>query len=461
MRAFGEKWLLPAGVAAMVVAFACGSSSLDGIKTPAGPIRWLVLVAVLLAACAVSFERYRSGERPSVGLLRVAALPAAFLGLALLSTTWSVTPELTAKRAVSLGLLFALAAALAYATQGDADARRGLFAGLAGGAVTIALLGIVVLAVSYDSAVQAGTSQTPWRFRGFTENPNTISVLAAVAVPIAAWLAIGGRSSRERGLWLAASVLLIASMIAAESRGGILAGDLGLAAVVLAAVRPRRSAAALLAAIAIVTVGGIGLREAVNPPIPPFVSAVAPAPAPNPVPGGPSTTPPIDTKELPRATDEIGNPLLTKKNTSTAGSGRISAWEGALRTAGERPALGYGFGTEQKVFIDRWYYFNGGSAENSFLGILLQLGLVGIALISVFGIALLYRASRLVATVREAGESAIAAGLGVLVSAVGVMVIQSYLYSVGNVATATVWISIFLLGAAVFEPRAAREGRPS
>ena len=449
----------------MVVAFACGSSSLAGIKTRAGEVRWLVLGAVLLGALAASVHRYRvAGDRPSSGLVRTTLFPAAFLVLALLSTAWSVTPRLTAERAVSLGLLFALATALAYCTQGDAAARRRIFVGLASGAIAIAVLGIVVLIVRYDNAVQSGTSQTPWRFRGFTENPNTISVLAAVAVPIVVWLAISGRSGRERGLWLAGTVLLIASMIAAESRGGILAGDLGLAAVVLAAVRPRRSAAACLAAIALVTTGGIGLREVVNPPIPPFVSAIAPAPEPVPVPV-PGTRPtgplPGSTRELPRATDEIGNPLLSRENTSTAGSGRISAWAGALRTAEQRPALGYGFGTEQKVFIDRWYYFNGGSAENSFLGILLQLGLVGLALISAFGLLLLYRSIRLIGSAREVGESATAAGLGVLVAAVGVMVIQSYLYSVGNVATATVWISIFLLGAVVFEPRAQRVGTPS
>jgi hypothetical protein len=47
----------------------------------------------------------------------------------------------------------------------------------------------------------------------------------------------------------------------------------------------------------------------------------------------------------------------------------------------------------------------------------------------------------------ERGE--VAAVLGVLVSAAALMMIQSYVYSVGNVARATAWIAMFMLGSAV------------
>lgn len=499
MSVFGRKWALSAGVAIMVVAFACGSSSLTSVKSFGSQARWVVLIGALLGALFVAFQRYRSDRRlPLQGLVRATALPAAFLALALLSATWSGAPRLTFERSVSLGLLFALGAALVYCTQGDADARRRIFVGLALGATAVGVLGVITLIVSYDNAVQPGTPQTPWRFRGFTENPNTISVLAAVALPIIAWLGLSSREGRERLLWIGAAVLLIGSTVAAESRGGILAGDLGLAVVVLAAVRPKRTAAAALVGIALMTMGSIGLRQIKSPPPPPFVSAVASAPKPKPPEPGapvPPTAPPasyqgpaqgepeqvrpagrdeleptpidkpiplpITARELPRATDEIGNPTLSRKNTSMVGSGRFAAWEGALRTAQSRPLLGYGFGTEQQVFIDRWYYFNGGSAENSFIGILLQLGLVGVVLISAFGLLLIYRSVRVLGSARDADKGMIAAGLGVLVAAAGVMLIQSYLYSVGNVATATVWISLFMLGAVVFEPRGEREGSRS
>ena len=91
------------------------------------------------------------------------------------------------------------------------------------------------------------------------------------------------------------------------------------------------------------------------------------------------------TAQLPQEQDEIGHPALSKAATTTVASGRIAAWEGALEQIGDRPILGYGFGTEQKVFIDRWYYFQGGSAENSYLGLLMQLGAVGLALVLAMG----------------------------------------------------------------------------
>ena len=60
-------------------------------------------------------------------------------------------------------------------------------------------------------------------------------------------------------------------------------------------------------------------------------------------------------------------------------SGRTEAWRGALQQAAERPLLGFGFGTEDKAFVDRYYGFVGSLPENSYIGISLQLGLVGLA----------------------------------------------------------------------------------
>ena len=162
------------------------------------------------------------------------------------------------------------------------------------------------------------------------------------------------------------------------------------------------------------------------------------------------------TAELPQEQDEIGHPALTKRATTTLASGRIAAWEGVLEQIGDRPILGYGFGTEQKVFIDRWYYFQGGTAENSYLGLLLQLGVVGLALVLAMGCALIFGGVRALRYLDGDDRILAVAGLGVVLSAAAIMLIQSYLYSVGNVATATVWISMFALAPIALEPRAAR-----
>src|SRR6185436_5784035 len=77
--------------------------------------------------------------------------------------------------------------------------------------------------------------------------------------------------------------------------------------------------------------------------------------------------------------DEIGfvAGATEQKRRLLATSGRSQAWRGALGQVADRPLAGYGFGTEEKVFVDRFYYFLANRVENSFLGTALQLGVVG------------------------------------------------------------------------------------
>jgi hypothetical protein len=390
----------------------------------------------------------------------------AFLGLAVVSTGWSVAPRLTFERSASMGVLFAFGALLAYGIGGDEPARRSAFGGLAGGAVLVALLGAVMLVVDRTHAVQHTTAITPWRFRGFTENPNTISVLAAVALPIIGWLAMTAPETRVRVLWIIGGLLLLASVVGAESRGGLLACTVGLATVCAALVRPWRRLIVALASLAVILVGGIELRAATDPGQAAFVSIMPPPPS---VPRGYFThsggtgngtgggsgvhRKPVHltakTVELPAADSEIGHPMLSRSKSSVAGSGRVAEWKGVLQDVKQRPLLGYGFGTEESVFRDRWYYFQGGTAENSYLGILLQLGVVGAVLLGSLGVLLVVAAVRLMRRTRVDRRGEVAAGLGVLVAAALLMLIQSYIYSVGNVATTTVWIVLFLLGSRV------------
>ena len=86
----------------------------------------------------------------------------------------------------------------------------------------------------------------------------------------------------------------------------------------------------------------------------------------------------------PRLQDDIGHPGVGVADTTrrernlTGSSGRTEAWRGALGLAADRPVVGYGFGTEDRTFVDRYVFFNSNVPENSYIGILLQLGLVGL-----------------------------------------------------------------------------------
>jgi O-antigen ligase len=119
-------------------------------------------------------------------------------------------------------------------------------------------------------------------------------------------------------------------------------------------------------------------------------------------------------------------------------SGRSVAWRGALDAADARPAVGYGFGTEARVFVDRYALFEGGSAENSYIGLDLQLGAVGLALF----LALV--ATAVVATLRARALPTAGVCLAVVAAGLTVAAVQSYVYSVGDIGTATFWVSAFL-----------------
>src|SRR5204863_8299687 len=93
-----------------------------------------------------------------------------------------------------------------------------------------------------------------------------------------------------------------------------------------------------------------------------------------------------------RLEDEFGAPEGADPGTTRtlfASTGRTQAWEGAIDQGQERPVAGYGFGTEDHVFVDRYYSFFGGAPENSYVGLFLQLGLVGLLLVLALVVALL------------------------------------------------------------------------
>jgi hypothetical protein len=345
-----------------------------------------------------------------------------------------------------------------------------LFMALVAAADIVAVAGLIVLLVDHNLAVQAAAPHMPARLRGFGQNPNTASMLFAVALPIAVGLVVTTRSVWMRAAAGMSCLLLYGSIVLSDSRGALIAAAGG-TVVFLALTTRRLSRLVPVEAVAIVfflaTFQLAGHRTSLatatvavpTTPIPGHVGSAKPgAPAGSQsTPGtGPSTTPPasrvevgirqsLPTSEIPvpfvPRQDEIGYPLLyTYKPILGYGSGRVFAWLTAIRTGLQRPTLGYGFGTEPIVFIDRFYIFQGEYTENSFVGMFLQLGIIG-TLLLLLPFVLVGRAGLLArrrSTERTTSITAAAAG----VAAAGFVVafFQSYLYSVGNVATLTFWV---------------------
>lgn len=460
---------------ATIFAFVMRSSSVTAAVRIGGPLRWLLLLA--LVACAVPYGLSHVRLLPRHFLATVAAL----VGVSLLSATWSVAPKLSAERAISfLLLMVAVICISAAASHSPARAER-LFLSILVAADLVALAGLFLVVVDHNLAIQSSWSQMPARMRGFGQNPNTVSMLFALTLPFAEWLVVSARSRWLRITAVASCMLLFGSIFASGSRGALVAAAAGTILFVALSVRGLQQllpAEALVIALFLAafhfgdTRPPLASAVVLKPLPPPVVVPATPRPtkpstkvtSATPVPGASrsqleagSTAPPASSLQvgltpglsttsvtvpfIPRE-DEIGYPsFYTYKPILAYGSGRVFAWLWAIRQGLEAPVLGYGFGTENKVFVDRFFYFQGDFTENSFVGVFLQVGVVGVLLLLlpfVFGVVALVRVLRR----PEAPERAmVSAAAAVVVAGFVIAFFQSYLYSVGNVATLPFWLA--------------------
>src|SRR5579862_4192088 len=378
-------------LAATVVVFACGSSIVSFALHVGRPARWAFLAVLVLLAVA---RAAALGARPRRDAVLVAA--AALVIVALLSTLWSVDPRLTFERGSTVAALVLVAAALAATHGTPRDARRLAIALVAGMAV-VAAAGIVTLLLSRADALQPATFEYGERYRGFGQNPDTVPLLLALGVPLALFLALEGRSRRATGIALGAVLFFAGSIVASDSRGAMLGALAGSLVAVGFRRDPWRKRVLLAGVVVAVFAAGVAVSR---------IPKARPAPS-----------------------AAIARAVAPTRRTLFTSSGRTAAWRGAIRQAEDRPLLGYGFGTEEKVFVNRYRGFTSQLPENSYIGAALQLGLVGLGLlVAVAGAAAL----RFVSALRrlDADRRAVAASFGGAAAAALVMgVTQSYLFS--------------------------------
>jgi hypothetical protein len=404
-------------------------------------LRWLALGLLLVAGVAVAAP----SARPRSEFLRADLLAFALAGLGLLSASWSIDPRLSLGRAVSFAVLVGAAVALGIAARAQERVAQAILLGALVGAVAVAAASGVAALVDAGGSFQQATPATPKRLRGWTQTPNTLAIVTALAVPIAA-AALHPAYARTRrartGAGFAAAVL-VATLGATGSRGALVAA---LAAVVVLALAAPGSAR-LRAVGGVACAGALGLAFGVAqlaPTSAPYARGSASA--------GPDAPlvaayPPLACVSLPP--DDIGQPPCGEAagpgtRQALGDSGRVRAWKGALEQAAERPLLGYGFGMEQHVFIDRFVEFDGAFAENSYIGTLLQMGTVGVALLAAL-LAGVGAAARALGHLEPATRRAAAAGLAVVAGGVVLAMTQSYLLSVGNVGTVPFWVAALLV----------------
>jgi O-Antigen ligase len=411
-------------VAATIFAVSLASSSVGELILVGRPARWVMLAAL----CGVSVAAALVVARRRLPLLAY-ALPFGLLVVAYDSAGWSVDPSLTARRATAFAALLVAGAALASLAAARPEVERAVLLGILSGATALALCGLAVLAFAHGDAIQAADTQSPARYQGLGGNPNTAAMLLALGVPLALWLVLEERRVAVRLAAAAALALLAGSIVASGSRGALIAALVGALVLVGAAARGRRR---LVLAAATAAAFGLGV----------WITQL-PKPLQRPVHRAASSTPtrrpayePNAERVLPLS-QEIGaeaHPSIRRRLLGS--SGRTQAWAGALHTWERRPVAGYGFGTEERAFVDRYYTFDAGLPENSYIGTLLQLGLVGLAL-------LLAAALWALALFRLSPPAAALLAGGLVLAFT-----QSYLFAVGNDATIPIWLAWFMLAAA-------------
>lgn len=422
-----------------VVTVALGSNWSPSVRSVAQPLWRLSLVA--LCGLAVGAALANAGPRSLWKRLRAPAYAAtaAFAALAAASALWSVDPRLTLERTFSFVLVLVTAAALGLAAGRDPSAVERLLLAVLTGAVAVALVGLAVLVIAPHEALQSATRTIPSRFRGIGQNPNTVAMLFAAALPLATWLTVAKRG-RLRVAGALALLLLAGSIVASGSRGALATAALGTLALLLATMRHRRGRVLAAAGVAAAVAAAVGIAEIPQPD--PRATAVSPTGCER------CGLNRHDADRWIRLEDELDAPSRPggsgQRRTLFAPTGRGQAWEGAIDQGGERPVVGYGFGTEDRVFVDRYYSFFGGSPENSYIGMFLQLGLVGIALFAGLALALVRGTLSALRRLDEHERRAAAACGAVLLTGLGLAVVQSSLYAVGNTATLSIWTCAFL-----------------
>ena len=416
-----------------VFGVALSSSWSTTLQDVGHPVRALGLAA--LAALSLAYAATAPSARFDAA---VAAAGAVFVAVVTLSAAWSVEPRHSIARAFAFALVLVIAAAVATGAAGDEAAARRLLWSLVAGAGLVAVAGLLVAIVSPHDSVQAATRSVGRRYRGIGVNPNTAVMLYAVALPLTAALWLGARTRSAGALATAAFLLLAGSIVAAGSRGAAAAAAGGLVVLALAH-GPGRTPRVVAAGAAVAVAVTAALVTAVSAPLTAAEAAHVKSPAAN-----TERYTPNDAEYIARLADEIGSGAAGESRSIFDTSGRLQAWRGALHQAEHRPLLGYGFGSEEAVFVDRYRSFEGGVPEDSFVGVFLQLGVVGLGLFVVFLATLAVAGLR---AVRAGGQRG-AVALAVMTTGIVLALVQSYIYAVGNIATLAFWLCVFLPTAA-------------
>lgn len=422
----------PVVVATCILAAAAGSSVQRNILAAGSPARWVLLGVLLVFAGVRVSLRVRVWRVPP----KTAFVLAAFCGLALASVAWSVNPHGTLTRAVGVATVIAAIGALAGCVPSRPILADRVLDGVLAAAAVVAFAGFVYWLISPSHAAIQATSDYASRYQGIEQNPNTAALLLTIALPIAFGRALLARRTAARAGFVVLILGLAASIVASHSRSGLLAGLVSL--LVVTALAPITSRARFAVALLVVASVAVSAWATTVPKALPTAASSTPTAA--------ASISSRDAENVLPLSQEIGNPWWTHRsgnakrslfNTSV----RTRAWVGTIHRALARPLLGYGFGAEQWAFVNRYYAFDSENPENGYLGLFLQLGVLG-PLVFLLAVALCLGPGLRAARHLPYALAAVGAALAALTAGVS----HSYFHGPGNIAYVALWVALLLSG---------------
>jgi O-antigen ligase len=354
---------------ALLLSVLAASVFLDAVDVGVPLSRALAPLALVVVIAVAAARR----PAPAPAPLR---WTAAYAGWALASAAWTISTGATGFQVLSLAIALVYMAAFAVLIASERDLRRCLEA-FVFTAVVVAVIAILAFVGHVPSLTQGG------RAFGLSGDPNFFAMYQVMAIPLALALLAEAGGSRRRLLYAGIAVLVL-SIFASASRGGLLSLGAIAALMLLAPARSlfdsHRQKLAILAALVVAGFGAVAVTG----------SAVT-------------------------------SRVESLNSADTTGSGRTALWRAAHTSIDERPLLGLGYGAFPDAVQDllrrtpgidfrhiELHPDKGSEAHDVYISTLAELGAPGLVLLLGLLVATARELRRVAATARRAGAHLLA-----------------------------------------------------
>ncbi len=459
------SWVILAAILfLMLTSLRMTESTLGSVRDTLFYLRWLPLVVLGSAALVIAVWN-RSLPR---SLNRVDAVILVFIGLALLSALYSIDPEISVLRGLSVLLMYGAVFWGVWVCADEFGAAAVMRIMVAAAGIVIGLHVVVALFDPIGSMPYLG------RFRGWALNPGTPGGAAALLLPLALWHALG-RPRWQHWMLVGAMILVL---ILSQTRSEIFAALVG-SLYFLLRVRSHRKLFVIFSGVAVLVVSLAWVE--IGPRLLPQGTDILTDLFPEKVASSMVTTVEAgdvegtgasiagagvgtgdtesarasDVGDIETALDQWSETKVRwydrenpRNDTAITLSNRIGKWTLGAQYFLERPLMGFGFGTEDQLF-DLYgmrpveYVYTGTYFHNSYLGLALQLGLMGAVL---FYLPLGLLVSREIRFANRPPPDLMRTALmAVVLTGMVSGLFSSDLYSMGNPKTVSFWICVMLL----------------